>query len=361
MMEAPSSHPVSATLVQAAKNEGVLVPQGKEVREHTILKGEGVTAVIDGKQVYVGNVRLFDRIGMFAQLSQSHKNMAKEWNAAGGSVGFIGVQGEGILGIFCVTDTVRPESKEVVESLLLDGVQVKMLTGDGEGAAYSVASQIGLLRDCVHAKLLPEDKLHYVEKLQQQDAASRNNASSSKQCSYGLFRRKKAVLFCGDGVNDAPALASAEVGVSMGEGASLAMEMSDVTLMDSNLHKLVYVIQMGRRVVSTIQENVLMSLACKLIVVSLTFLGYMTLLLAIASDVGVMLLVTLNGMKLLPGHTNGGFFSSSSSSSSSPGRRWRYRQVQSTEHSASSSSSSIVSPDNSDVDDDDTNDEAELV
>jgi cation transport ATPase len=98
-------------------------------------------------------------------------------------------------------------------------------------------------------------------------------------------------------------LAVADVGVSMGDGAALAMEMSDVTLMDSNLSKLVYVLEMGTRVMFTVQENIILSLACKFVVVALTFGGYMTLLYAIASDVGVMLIVTLNGMKLLPGDT----------------------------------------------------------
>lgn len=102
-------------------------------------------------------------------------------------------------------------------------------------------------------------------------------------------------------VNDGPALSVADVGVSMGEGAALAMEMSDITLMDSNLDKLAYIIDLGRKVMITIRENILLSLACKIVVVSLTFLGKMTLLYAIASDVGVMLIVTLNGMKVLPG------------------------------------------------------------
>lgn len=102
-------------------------------------------------------------------------------------------------------------------------------------------------------------------------------------------------------VNDGPALSVADIGVSMGEGAALAMEMSDITLMDSNLDKLSYIIDLGRRVMVTIRENILLSFACKIVVVTLTFWGKMTLLYAIASDVGVMLIVTLNGMKVLPG------------------------------------------------------------
>ena len=295
IMEASSSHPLSATLVTAVKHEiGSISPA--QISEHTILKGEGVTARVDTRQVYVGNNRLFGRIGMYDKLSDECKRLANEWNSTGVSVGFIGVEGEGIIGMFCVSDIVRPEAQEVVETLINESFDVQMLTGDGEGAALSVAHQVGITSDCVRAKLLPEDKLHYVR---------RAKAPASKK-HYGLFRRKPQVLFIGDGVNDAPALTTADIGVSMGEGASLAMEMSDVTLMDSNLHKLVYVIKMGRRTVFTIQENILMSLACKILVVVLTFLGYMTLMYAIASDVGVMLLVTLNGMKLLPGNPEHG-------------------------------------------------------
>lgn len=290
LMEAPSSHPLSATLVTAAKQEGVSIPKDAVVRNHTILKGQGVEAVINEKKVYVGNKRLFERIGMYSTLPGKYQNLAEEWSHAGGTVGFIGIGGQGIVGAFCVKDAVRDEAKDVVASLFQARIDVLMLTGDGDGAAKAVAKQIGLSDDAVHSQLLPEDKMHFVGSL-----------ISHKSMRCAPCRPQSLVLMCGDGVNDAPALAVADVGVSMGEGAALAMEMSDVTLMDSNLHKLVYSIKMGIRVLRTIRENIVMSLLVKLVVVGLTFAGKMTLLLAIVADVGTMLLVTLNGMKLLPG------------------------------------------------------------
>jgi Cd2+/Zn2+-exporting ATPase len=164
-----------------------------------------------------------------------------------------------------------------------------MLTGDLDSAARAVASRVGIPESAVYSELLPEDKLHLV-------------GASLDRNQRRLFEVRR-VLFVGDGINDAPALATADIGVSMGEGAAVSMEMSDVTLMDSNLTKLQVVLDMGRRVRRTVRENIALSLLCKLAVVCLTFLGYMTLMYAIASDVGVMLLVTLNGMKLLPSAT----------------------------------------------------------
>uniref|UniRef100_A0A7S3L7V9 HMA domain-containing protein n=1 Tax=Amphora coffeiformis TaxID=265554 RepID=A0A7S3L7V9_9STRA len=292
LLEASSSHPLSAALVKAAAKEGVQVPTELRMEDHTILKGEGVTAVVEGKQVYVGNQRLFDRLGMYMDLPKAYKSVAENWQSNGASVGFVGVEREGIIGFYCVTDAVRPEAADAVTTLQIHGLRVEMLTGDGDGAAIAVASQIGLPNSAVHAKLLPEDKLHLV---------GRMRSPPSRR----FLQRNSTVLFCGDGVNDGPALAVADVGVAMGEGASsLATEVSDVSLMDNNLHKLVDAIFMGQRVVSTIMQNIGLSLAGKVVVVILTMAGRMTLLGAIASDVGVMLVVTLNGMRLLPSYSD---------------------------------------------------------
>jgi len=294
LMEAPSSHPLSATLVRAARKEGVSIPNDAVVTLHTVLKGEGVTANVNGKQVYVGNQRLFDRIGLYEKLPLQYQTSASEWADNGATVGFIGIEEEGIIGAFSMIDTVREEAADTIRSLQMGNIKVIMLTGDGKGAAEAVARKIGIPLSDVHSHLLPEDKLHFVGSLIRPEPS---------RC--GPCRSKSTVLFIGDGINDTPALAVADVGVSMGDGAAaLAMEISDVTLMDSNLSKLLYVINMGTRVVRTIQENIAISLLSKLLVVCLTFAGKMTLFGAIASDVGVMLLVTLNGMKLLPGSSD---------------------------------------------------------
>lgn len=297
LMEAPSSHPLSATLVRAAKAEGVTAPHGMHLKDHSILKGEGVRASVDDKDVYVGNQRLFERLGLYNGLDDSHQISAETWSKSGGTVGFLGIKGEGIIGMFCVSDKVRNEAKVVIAALKSDNFQVYMLTGDSDGAAKAVGKQVGIPVECIHSHLMPEDKLHFIDSL-------RGMGGSAQPIMCGT---KELVLMIGDGVNDAPALAVSDVGVAMGEGAALAMEMSDVTLMDSNLEKLTYSIKMGSRVITTIRENILVSLLAKFVVVVLTFLGKMSLLWAIASDVGIMLLVTLNGMKLLPGRTGASF------------------------------------------------------
>jgi len=290
LMQERSSHPLSSSLVQAAKDEGVKVPRQVSLSEHRILKGEGITAMVDGKtQVYVGNQRLFNRLGMLETLPIKYKNLIDEWGRTGGTIGFIGSKEDNIIGMFCVKDAVREEAKGVIDELKELQIDTIICTGDSDTAAQVVAKEIGIPSGCVNSQLLPEDKLHFVGSLKRPQPRS-----------CGICREQRYVLFCGDGVNDAPALAVADIGVSMGEGAAMALEMSDVTLMDSRLSKLPYAIQMGRRVVRTVKENIGFSLLAKLTVVLLTFAGKMTLLYAIAADVGVMLLVTLNGMKLLP-------------------------------------------------------------
>jgi len=204
IMEAPSSHPLSACLVSAAKEEGIVMSSKVKLTEHTILKGEGVEAFVDSKKVYVGNERLFKRLDMY-NLSSEQRATAKEWNNEGGTVGYIGIENIGIIGMYCVKDTIRDEAQDFISSLLENNIEVIMLTGDGDGAAQAVGKEVGLDSDNIHSQLLPEDKLDFI--------SSHKGSSCNHRTS--LSGKKNLILFVGDGVNDAPALSVADVGVAM--------------------------------------------------------------------------------------------------------------------------------------------------
>jgi len=289
LMEAPASHPLSEAIVKGAVNEGVSVPKHMDLKDHTLLPGEGIKAVVNGKVVHVGNKKLFQRIGLYDKLPIEHAALVNEWANNGVTTGFISIAGEGIVGSYCVADKIRAESKDVLQDLKKLGIEITMLTGDQRQAALGIANQIGIDHDFVKSELLPEDKLSAIE----------NEIDASRERDR-CWRANRAVMMVGDGVNDAPALALADVSVAMGEGAALAMETSDVTLMDSDLRKLYYIIHMGKRVIRTIAVNIVFSLLVKGVVGGFMLAGRGSLWAAIASDVGAMLIVTLNGMRLLP-------------------------------------------------------------
>lgn len=280
-------------MVAAAKAEKVSVPEHWKMEKHKNLEGEGVTAVIDGNAIHVGNFRLFERLGYIKELPDNEMRYAKDWLESGATVGFLSVEGLGIVASYCVADAVRQEAKDVVAAFGKLGIDVNMLTGDNSKAANSIGRRLGLSSTQIKSQLLPHEKLDLVKELINEEASK-----AEKTC--GVKKRPGLVLMCGDGNNDGPALAQANVGVAMGSGAALAMETADVTLLDSNLVKLLKVVQLGKRVTQTIIENVVFSFVAKAVVMGFAFAGYSNLWAAIGSDVGAMLIVTLNGMKLLP-------------------------------------------------------------
>jgi Cd2+/Zn2+-exporting ATPase len=277
LLEERASHPLAQAITHAVQNEGVSIPEGMKAKDHTQLAGEGIMAEIWDKMVFVGNERLFRRLGLFEQLPPEQRQPAEEWASKGGTVGFMSIEGCGIVCSYCVADAVRPDSAQVVASLAEHGIDVTMLTGDNSDAANAIGRQVGLRSDQVRSNLLPEDKLALINEFKE------GNGQKKSFC-FNPCNSPRLVLMCGDGVNDAPALAAADVGVAMGAGAALAMETSDVTLLDSELEKLLYSLRMGRRVIRKIQENVIFSIVVKAIVVGFALAGDAHLWAAIASD-----------------------------------------------------------------------------
>ena len=182
-----------------------------------------------------------------------------------------------ILSFIAVADEMRESSKEVIDKLNSMGIETVMLTGDNARTAAAIGKRVGV--SDIRADLLPEDKLNFIKELR---------------------RKYQSVAMVGDGVNDAPALAASTVGVAMGgAGTDTALETADIALMSDDLSKLPYTINLSRRALMIIKQNITFSLAIKLLALLLVVPGWLTLWIAIFADMGATLIVTLNSLRLL--------------------------------------------------------------
>ena len=265
LAESFSTHPIAKCITSAYKGNLNKSRLG-EVKE---LSGFGIEAVVDDKKFYVGNKKLLDKIN-------------PEWGVTKtfGTAVFVCTDDE-YLGYILVEDAVKPQSKDAIEELKANGVKkTVMLTGDSKGIAEKVASELGL--DDYHAELLPNQKVEQVELLMQ------NQSEKSK------------LAFVGDGINDAPVLMRADIGVAMGAlGSDSAIEAADVVLMDDNPEKLAVARDISVRTMRLVYENIIFALAVKLIVLGLSAFGLANMWLAVVADVGVMVLAILNAMRAL--------------------------------------------------------------
>jgi Cd2+/Zn2+-exporting ATPase len=277
-----SSHPLAAAIVKTAQREGLAVPS--DVIDYETIQGEGISATVSGKQVQIGNRRMADKHGWIVPPKgddgdSGMLSAATDWEAEANTVCWVAIDGV-LTAVLGVADKIRDEAKEAISLLKTKGVRIVMLTGDNEGTARAVQRQLGL--DEVHARLLPEEKVEFVSKLK-------------LECPEG-----RTVAMVGDGINDAPALSRADVGIAMGVGGSAAaMETADVALMDSSLLKLAKAQAVGMDCLTKIRQNVVLALVSKLFMVVLAARGFAPLWLAIVADVGAMLIVCINGMRLL--------------------------------------------------------------
>ncbi len=273
-VERASEHPVAHAIVAAASGNGRHVGIADNVEAHP---GRGVTGTADcGHLVAVGSRKLFD----MAQEGYGEVDaMARDAESGGETVMYVSHDNK-VVGYIGVQDAVREDSKAALEALdaMRPEVRTVMLTGDNRRSAERVAAQIRGI-DEVRAELLPDEKLAAIEELGAGDIA---------------------VAMVGDGINDAPALARADIGIAMGGGGTAqAMETADVVLMQDDLSHVPLAIRMGRNARAVIKQNILLSLGLKLAFLGLAIPGIATLWMAVVADVGATLLVTLNGMRLL--------------------------------------------------------------
>ncbi|MGD6846499.1 heavy metal translocating P-type ATPase [Rossellomorea aquimaris] len=270
-LEEYSTHPIAQTIVRYTNDKGIQAKQGELFKS---IVGKGVQATIDGEVYYAGNARLFDE--MEIPLGEA-KASVEDLQSKGKTVVIIGTRKE-IIGVISVADTIRTTTVNALNGLKKAGVnQVVMLTGDNEGTAKMISKETSVNR--YFAELLPEDKVEAIKQLQ---------------------REGHNVAMVGDGINDAPALATADLGIAMGgAGTDTAMETADIVLMADNLEKLPHTINLSRKALSIIKQNIWFSLIVKFVALALIFPGWLTLWLAVLSDTGAAIIVILNALRLV--------------------------------------------------------------
>lgn len=265
LAESASSHPISRSL-QNAYGKAIDRSRVENIQE---ISGNGVTARVDGVEVAAGNDKLMERLGIPYQnchLAGTIIHMAIDGAYAGHIV---------------ISDIVKPHAKEAVQTLKKAGVtKTVMLTGDAAKVADKVAAELGI--DMVYSELLPADKVKKVEKLLKEKP------------------EKSALAFVGDGINDAPVLGRADIGIAMGAmGSDAAIEAADVVLMDDDPMKIAKAIRISRKCLRIVYQNIVFAIGIKLICLLLGAVGIANMWLAIFADVGVMILAVLNAIRAL--------------------------------------------------------------
>jgi len=228
VVEAASEHPVGRAIVVGARDHGLLVPAGEGF---VAVAGHGVRALVEGTAVAVGRRKLMAEAG--CQLTDEAERVVAELEAAGRTAVLVGWDGR-VRGVLGVADTVKPNAAAVVRRLHGLGLAVAMLTGDNAATAQAIAEQVGIDRDRVLAEVLPQDKADEIGRLQR----------------YG-----HVVAMVGDGINDAPALVQADLGIAIGTGTDVAIEASDITLLSGDLSGVVTALVLSRRTLRTIYQN----------------------------------------------------------------------------------------------------------
>lgn len=265
-----SDHPVSRAIAQHAREQGIALA---EVAEFAALAGRGVRGEIDGQAYHLGNHRLVEELGLCSPELEAELDVLERQ----GKTVVLLLDRSGPLALFAVADTVKDSSRQAIAELHELGIKTVMLTGDNPHTAQAIAAQVGI--DRAEGNLLPADKLKTIE---------------------DLYAQGHRVGMVGDGINDAPALARAEIGFAMAAaGTDTAIETADVALMDDDLRKIPAFVRLSRQSAAILIQNIVLALGVKAIFLAITFAGMATLWMAVFADMGVSLLVVFNGLRLL--------------------------------------------------------------
>jgi len=265
--EGLSTHPIAASIRRAAGKSGN--PDGLESVDN--VSGRGLIAKSNGRTIIVGN----------AKMMQEHGISCSELCDEAATVVYV-AENDRYLGAIAISDVVKPEAAEAIHEMKEEGVrQVVMLTGDRKQVGEAIASRLGI--DHTYSELLPDGKVQKVEELLDEEKEN-----------------KKKLAFIGDGINDAPVLARADVGIAMGSlGSDAAIEAADVVIMDDNLERIPLVIRIARKTVRIARENIVFAIAVKLLILLLGALGLAGMWAAVFADVGVAIICIINSMRML--------------------------------------------------------------
>lgn len=272
-LEEKSTHPAAAALVEYAQRLAAAAPAAEDVRT---VPGKGMQASIEGTVHYAGSLNWYRELGPELRPPQA-EGLAERLQGEGHTLVLIWTQRE-LLGLYAIADPVREASARTLNALKAAGIrETVMLTGDSAGAASRIAAAAGV--DRFEAELLPEHKTEAIRRLQ---AGGRT------------------VAMVGDGINDAPALAEADLGIAMGGiGTDTAMETAGIVLMADHLERLPDTVRLSRRTMRIIRQNVWFSVLIKLAALALVFPGWLTLWIAVVSDTGAALVVIANSLRLV--------------------------------------------------------------
>ena len=261
--EQRSTHPIAESIVKAAHEKDLGLERPVMLKE---IAGRGVSAFLPQGRVYCGNQKLLEENGIAVNVNS---------NELTGSVVFVGVDGR-FAGYFVISDTVKKDAATAITHLKEMGLGTIMLTGDEESSAKAVAGEVGIEK--VYAKLLPQEKLETLQKLRKE---------------YG------SVMFVGDGINDAPVLAGADVGAAMGSGADAAIEAADAVFMTSSVESIPEAIKIAKGTNRIAIQNVVFALAVKILVMILGLVGFANMWMAVFADTGVAMICVMNSIRVL--------------------------------------------------------------